>query len=484
MSTQEQTPGGLTGRAHTKIIATIGPASEDRIPELIHAGMSVARINFSHGTHEDARRRIKKIREASQAEMIAVGILVDIQGPKLRLGLVEGGERHLGVGDVLTIRQGAGMAGPGELLFNFAGFLKAIQPGHRLVLADGQVGVEVTEVASDSMTVVVRREGEVGDRKGVHFPDSPIHYEMPTDKDKEDLALARELGVDMVGVSFVSRPEEVRAVRKLLPGALVVGKIERLAALENLDELLLECDGLMVARGDLGVEADLEELPLLQKTIIHAALRQGRFTITATEMLESMIHHSRPTRAEVTDVANAVLDGTDAVMLSAETAVGDHPVEAVEVMTRVALAVERSERYANLPRPDFRTEDVSFSNATAHSAVQAAQSLSISKIVCFTETGNSVRLLSRYRPSADIISLSPNQSTVNHMTILAHSVPILFRREPSIEDMLFMASEMLVVRGLAQYGDEIVFVAGVPPGISRTTNMMKLHRIGEEVKLH
>jgi pyruvate kinase len=257
-----------------------------------------------------------------------------------------------------------------------------------------------------------------------------------------------------------------------------------MAALENLKGLLAECDGLMVARGDLGVEAELEELPMIQKTILHAAVQAGKFTITATEMLESMIEHSRPTRAEVNDVANAVLDGTDAVMLSAETAVGRYPVESVAMMTRIARAVERSQRYQDLKIAPFRREEPDFSNATALAAVQAAEALGIRKIVCFTETGNTVRLISRYRPHAEIVALSPHPRTVNAMTVLAHVRPILFRREPSLEDMLHMASEMLVVRGLAQYGDEIVFVAGVPPGVSRSTNVMKLHRVGEESKLH
>jgi pyruvate kinase len=288
----------------------------------------------------------------------------------------------------------------------------------------------------------------------------------------------------MVGISFVSRRAEIQAVRALCPDALMVSKIERQAALDSVDELLAESDGIMIARGDLGVEAELEQLPLIQKSLIQAAMRSGKFTITATEMLESMISSSRPTRAEVTDVANAVLDGTDAVMLSAETAVGAHPIESVATMTRIARAVEASQRYHDIPRPTFRSADGNFSKATAYAAVQASEALNVSKIVCFTETGNTVRLLSRYRPNAEIIALTPHARTVNHMTILAHVRPFLFRREKSLEDMLYMASEMLVVRGMAQYGDAIIFVAGVPAGVARSTNVMKIHKIGEEVKLH
>ena len=206
--------------------------------------------------------------------------------------------------------------------------------------------------------------------------------------------------------------------------------------------------------------------------------------ITATEMLESMVESSRPTRAEVADVANAVLDGTDAIMLSAETAVGKHPIEAVATMRRIARAVEQSQRYHDLPQRTFRKEERNFANAVGMAAVQAAEALDISKIVCFTETGNTVRLISRYRPSAEVFALSPHAHKIQHMTVLAHVRPLLFRRERSIEDMLSMASEMLVVRGMAQYGDTIIFVAGVPPGKARTTNVMKIHKIGEEVKMH
>ncbi|MDZ4775008.1 MAG: pyruvate kinase [Planctomycetota bacterium] len=470
--------------AHTKIVATIGPASEDKIGELIDAGMSVARINFSHGTPEDFLRRVQKIRRESDARMASIGILTDIQGPKMRMGRFDKGLRELKEGDILRLVEGKGMSKPGEVVFEFTGFQEAVRRGHRVLLADGQVELIADDVTKEGITAHVTRAGNVADRKGVHFPDSQVAYELPTEEDRANLALAREAGIDMIGISFVAKRLEIQAVRALCPDALMISKIERQAALDALDELLIESDGIMVARGDLGVEAELEQLPLIQKSIIQAAMRAGKFTITATEMLESMIESSRPTRAEVTDVANAVLDGTDAVMLSAETAVGAHPIETVATMTKIARAVETSQRYRDIPRPLFRASEATFSNATALAAVQASEALNVTKIVCFTETGNTVRLISRYRPNAEVIALTPHQRTVNHMTVLAHVRPLLFRREKSLEDMLYMASEMLVVRGMAQYGDSIVFVAGVPAGMARTTNVMKLHKIGEEVKLH
>jgi pyruvate kinase len=262
-----------------------------------------------------------------------------------------------------------------------------------------------------------------------------------------------------------------------------VAKIERAAALENLDELLDATDGVMVARGDLGVELELEQLPMVQKTLIQAALKAGKFTITATEMLESMIHSSRPTRAEVTDVANAVLDGTDAVMLSAETAVGKHPVEAVEAMQRIARAVEASQRYHDLPRVGFRAAESTFSNAVALAAAQAAEALGVEHIICFTETGNTPRQLSRYRPHAEVIALSPHGRTLRHMSVLAHVRPVEFPHRPTLEDMLESASQELLARGAVKAGERVVFVAGVPPAVARSTNVLKLHRIGDPIKL-
>jgi pyruvate kinase len=280
-------------------------------------------------------------------------------------------------------------------------------------------------------------------------------------------------------VSFVSRAADLERIRELAPNLLLVAKIERRTALDDLPAILEATDGVMVARGDLGVEVHLEHLPLIQKHLIAESVKAGRFVITATEMLESMIHASRPTRAEVTDVANAVLDGTDAVMLSAETAVGEHPVEAVRAMAQIARAVESSPRYRELSRVGFRQNEPTFSNATALAAAQAAEALHISKIICFTETGNTVRLLSRYRVGGEIIALTPNERTLHAMTVLCHVRPLLCARETSLEDMLQAAQVALVEHGVCADGEEIIFVAGVPPGVARSTNVMKLHRIGE-----
>ena len=466
----------------TKLVATIGPASEGCLPELIERGMSVARINFSHGSAEEHRRRADIVRKAAREAGRPIAILADIQGPKLRMGRFIGGSLDLEKDQELTVRQGGEVAEEGELFFNFDGFLQAVGVGHRVLLADGAVEAVVTEQARQSFRMRVTRAGTVADRKGVNLPDSELDVALPTEKDIEDIRLSRQIGVDMIGVSFVGSADDVDAVRELAPDQQIVSKIERSVALERITEILAASDGIMVARGDLGVELPLERLPLIQKSLITEGLRAGKFVITATEMLESMIHSSRPTRAEVADVANAVLDGTDAVMLSAETAVGRYPREAVDVMARIAQAVESSERYRALPRVEFRGSEPTFSNAIAMAAVDAAEALGIQKIIAFTETGNTVRLLSRYRPEAELIALTPNEHTLNQIAILAHVRPLLFPRQRNLEEMLQDASLFLLDGGHVRAGEQVLFVAGVPPGVARTTNMMKLHRIGEQLK--
>lgn len=466
-------------KSQTKVVATIGPASEGKIGELIDAGMSVARINFSHGEEQEHRDRVALIRKAAKERNRSVAILADIQGPKLRLGLFKAKRVEMKVGERLRMFEGDGTAEVGEAYFNFPGFIEGIKIGHRLYLADGQVEMQLDKIDGEVAEGFVTRGGWIGDRKGVHLPDTTLAISLPTPKDVVDIAIARDLEVDMIGVSFVGEASDLRAVRKMAPSQLVVAKIERSAALINLAEILEETDGIMVARGDLGVETPLEKLPLVQKNLIDQALKAGKFTITATEMLESMVNAARPTRAEVADVANAVLDGTDAVMLSAETAVGDYPTQAVEAMQDIAFAMEQSERYARLSRVAFRQAEPNFSNGTAMAAVQVSKALCINAIICFTETGNTARQLSRYRPRAEIIALTPHARTFQALAVLGHVQPIMFERRANLEMMLADASTLLVEMGLCTIGEQVVMVAGVPPGMARTTNVMKLHHIGE-----
>ena len=465
----------------TKIVATIGPACEDRVGEMIELGLSVARVNFSHGSVEDHIRRIEKVRAAARQRGTPVGILADLPGPKLRVGRFAAEGIQLEEGQTLRLRSGAGEAEVGEVLLDVPDLTRTLRPGHRVALADGRVELVIEGVSGDAALARVVRAGFVGDRQGAHLPDSDVAYELPTPEDRELIAFAREMKVEMLGISFVGTSAEVEEVRRLAPETAIISKIERVAAIDNLDALVETSHGIMVARGDLGVELELEQVPVTQKRMIECALQAGKFAITATEMLESMISSSRPTRAEVSDVANAVLDGSDAVMLSAETAVGDYPVEAVATMARIALAVEASPRYRQRPRLELG--EATFSNATAMAAADAANALGLQRIVCFTETGDTVRLISRFRPHCEVVALSPSAETVGKLTVLAHVRPFLFERQPSLEEMLDSAVEMLVARGIVEHDDRLVFVAGVPPGVARSTNVMKLHRIGEEIKL-
>ena len=472
--------------AHTKVVATIGPACEDSLVELVARGMSVARLNFSYDTPDDHRRRIAKVRAAAEVVGRAVSILADLPGPKMRLGRVPGGSLRLAEGDRVALRSSSERVPSGEIAVDVPDLEQVVGVGHRIALADGEVELVVERIEGARILARVRWGGAIADNKGVHLPDSQVPYELPTEEDLRWIEFAVEEGVDMLGLSFVGRAAEVLAIRERAPDLLMVAKIERKCALENLDEILRAADGIMVARGDLGVELELEELPIAQKNIIAAALREKKFSVTATEMLESMIHSNRPTRAEVTDVANAVLDGTDAVMLSAETAIGEHAVEAVATMIRIVRRVERSRRYRDMRRIGFRPqaqEDSEVSSAIAMAAVQVTESLGIDRIVCFTETGHTVRYVSRLRPEAEIVSLSPNPRTVRRMCVLSGVLPLLFEREANLEAMLTEAADMLERTGLAERGDSVVYVAGVPPGVAKSTNLLKLHRIGEEVRL-
>jgi len=471
-------------RPCTKIVVTLGPASKGKVGELIEEGMSIARINFSHGEREDLRELINSVRSEAKARQSVVGILCDLPGPKMRLGQFEGGSLELALGDTYLLRDGSGLSADGEIMLDCSGKLSAVRPEHRVLVADGAAELEVEERVEGGLRARVSRAGRVADRKGLHLPDSDIEYELPTPKDREWIEFAKEVGADLIGVSFVGNGEDLIRIKELAPEQSIVAKVERRVAVENLKGILEHADGLMIARGDLGVEMDLEQLPMVQKHLLAEGLKAGRFTITATEMLESMISKTRPTRAEVTDVANAIFDRTDGIMLSAETAVGENPVEAVRTMRNIAVAVEESERFQGMPKVEFGRDSIETADAVSMSAVECARVLGLDKIVCFSETGNTVRLMSRYRPEATIFGLSPVLKTVRWMTALAHVRPVHVDRWTSLEDMLHEGSKMLVERGYAETGEMIVFVAGVPPGVAKSTNVIKVHRIGDPVRLH
>lgn len=463
----------------TKIVATLGPAvaSPEMIRKLIRAGMDVARLNFSHGDHDLHRNFATWVREAAAEENRVVAVLQDIQGPKLRVGYFQDGRIHLTNDDLVVLRQGREMAAPGEVYIDYDHLLEDVEPGEQILLADGLIRLVATQVHGDRIDARVVQGGVLSDGKGVAFPETNLRVPAITEKDRADLAFGREIGVDFVAASFVRTGADMAEIRELAGGTPVIAKVELAAAYSNLDDILSQAAGAMVARGDLGVQLPLERIPLVQADILARTNKAGLISITATEMLESMTKSPRPTRAEVTDVANAVLAGTDAVMLSAETAAGDFPIEAVETMARICATVEEGvERSAGV---EFIGGADSFASAVARAAVEASQNLGISTIVAFTESGSTARLLSKYRPPARIIAFTPERRTLARMALYRGVRPHPFGRRDYTDVMIAAAEKFLEKEEVCRRGEAVVMVAGIPPNIQASTNLMKIHVIGE-----
>ena len=462
----------------TKIIATLGPAvaSADRVDQLVAAGADVARLNFSHGEHATHLEFIEWVRAAADSQGRAVAIMQDVQGPRIRVGTFPGGSVELENGAVVTLEAGDGV-GSTEVIY-IENIEKAhLEVGTTVLLADGLITLEMLEVGG-TLRAKVTEGGQVKDHKGAAFPGVAVDLPAITEKDIDDLAFGMMHGVDLVAASFVSTAEHIRSIREQVEvNVPIIAKIESLIAYRNLDEILSEADGVMVARGDLGVDISLEKLPRIQKNILRRANEAGKITITATEMLESMTSSSRPTRAEVTDVANAVLDGSDAVMLSAETAVGKYPMRTVRAMDLICKEAEKNPEYGR-GLTGLLHDDAAFASAVALSAVRAADNLGIGTIVAFTESGSTARLISKYRPKARIVAFTPIERTYHNMALLAGTVPRNFMRLESTDEMIACAGALLCEAGLAEPGEAVVMVAGVPPNERASTNLMKLHVIG------
>jgi pyruvate kinase len=467
---------------HTKIIATLGPAvaGESGVGALIEAGIDVARLNFSHGDHHFHRSLAEWVRAASKESGRTVALMQDIQGPKLRVGEFAEGAVTLRPGQQVTLVPDAAMGSEKVIPVGYEPLLRDVVPGDRVQLADGLIRCEVVERTGDGLLADVRVGGVLSDHKGVAFPDSTLTLDIVTPKDEVDLAFGKELGVDYVAASFVRNGDDVRKIAALAGDAPIVAKIELAQAYENLDDIIEPSAAVMVARGDLGVQLPLEKIPLIQAEILKKTNAAGRISITATEMLESMTKSPRPTRAEVTDVANAVMAGTDAVMLSGETAVGDYPVQAVAAMASICVAVEEDtlsmrDRHS-IP---FVGDGNTVASAVSQAATEIAVNLEAQTIVAFTETGNTARLLSKYRPEARIVAFTPNEVTLRQMALYWGVSPHQFERRRYTDEELASAAEILEKEGVVNKGDKVVMVAGVPPNIHASTNLVKVHVIGE-----
>jgi len=463
----------------TKIIATLGPAtaSPDAIDRLVAAGMDVARLNFSHGTYETHREWLGWVRRAAEARGRAVAVLQDIQGPRIRVGTFPGGSVELAAGSEVTLVDGD-EEGSAALVYVQHLADAGLGPGDRVLLFDGLIPLEVVAGEGERVTARVVESGVLSDHKGAAFPGAHLGLPAITDKDLRDLEFGQEIGIDIVAASFVESGDDIRAVRRVVGDVPVVAKIERVAAYANLDDILEVADGAMVARGDLGVELGLEPLPMAQKEIISTTNAAGGISITATEMLESMTSAPRPTRAEVTDVANAVLDGTDAVMLSAETAIGKFPIRAVETMASICVEAESSPAGVR-PAAGHYHDATSLPAAIAQATAEAADSLALETLVAFTESGSTARLVSKERPRARIVAFTPSPETFRWMALLRGVQPIMFPRLDSTDEMITAADRMLLDMGIVSEGEWIAMAAGIPPHQRASTNLLKLHVVGD-----
>ncbi|MFM7676461.1 MAG: pyruvate kinase [Synechococcus sp.] len=469
----------------TKIVATIGPATEspERLRELIEAGATTFRLNFSHGDHADHAARIATIRQVAHEMGVHVGILQDLQGPKIRLGRFAGGPVTLAKGESFSLTSREVSCDRTIATVTYDKLAEEVPAGSRILLDDGRVEMEVVEVDIPAQTLHCRVTvgGVLSNNKGVNFPDVQLSIRALTDKDREDLAFGLQQGVDWVALSFVRNPSDMQEIRALIHAqghnTPVVAKIEKFEAIDQIDAILPLCDGVMVARGDLGVEMPAEEVPLLQKELIRKANSLGIPIITATQMLDSMASCPRPTRAEVSDVANAILDGTDAVMLSNETAVGDYPVEAVATMDQIARRIERDYPQRVLDSHMATT----IPNAICQAVSSIARQLNAAAILPLTQTGSTARNVSKFRPSTPILAITSDVGVARQLQLVWGVSPLLISQQSSTESTFSLAMGVAQQMGLLKEGDLVVQTAGTLEGVSGSTDLVKVGIVSAEL---
>ncbi|MBI2885699.1 MAG: pyruvate kinase [Chloroflexi bacterium] len=462
-----------------KIVATVGPAtsSAEMLEALLRAGVDVFRLNFSHGTPEEHTQVVRSIREVSQRCGRVPAVLADLQGPRIRTGALAQGPIHLRAGQPFTVTTRSLLGDAAAVSTDYAGLPSAAQPGQRLLLDDGNLELRVESVSTTDILCVVTVGGPLGEHKGVILPGAALDLPPLTEKDQGDLTLGLDLGVDYIALSFVQQASDAELVRKVLRArdahVPVIAKIERLEALQNLDTILRAFDGVMVARGDLGVEVAPEEVPVWQKRIIRRANEAGKLVITATQMLESMVVKPRPTRAEASDVANAVWDGTDAVMLSAETAVGAHPQETVDTMARIIHQAEAPGWF----QPAWEARPSSHSEAVCHAACHLTRELEVAALVVLTTSGRTAHLISKARPNTPILAITDDPAVCRQLALWWGVQPYLLPFRRSTEEMIAATEEFLMERGAVSPGDTIVLVGSTPVAARGRTNFVKVHHV-------
>lgn len=466
----------------TKIVATIGPASSspEVLRQMLLAGMNVARLNFSHGSYEDHGRMIQLLRDISSELNLPLTLLQDLQGPKIRVGQLPDSGMVLTVGDPITLVPLADYTGEANTVsIDYFYVAEEAIAGTQILLDDGLLELKVTKIKGNAVECEVVTGGLLKSHKGVNLPSLNLRLPSMTEKDKKDLDFGIAQGVDIISLSFVRKAEDIKLLKELLAekGAdiPVLAKIEKPQAVANLEEIVNECDAIMVARGDLGVEIRPEKVPLIQKQIIKLCNQKGIPVITATQMLDSMIHNPRPTRAEASDVANAILDGTDAVMLSGESAVGNYPVQSVQMLANIAIDIELEAKFVNYPP---REKDKTHALAEALNRID--EILNLQCIIAFTETGYSAKMAAAERPRVPIVALTPNLETYHRLNLVWGIRPVFFEYTHSaLEDLIQQMEETLLALNFVSFGDTVLLLGGLPLHQSRSTSFLDIHTIGE-----
>ncbi len=468
----------------TRIVCTLGPASDsdEVVRAMIGAGMDVARLNFSHGDHPAHAARVERVRRIAREEKTNIAILADLQGPKIRVGNIANGSARLTPGSTFTLTTRVMDGNANGASVDFSALPQTVQPGHRILLNDGLIEVEVLSTSATDVITRVITGGELGSHKGLNLPGVALNIPALTDKDRADLAFAVEQDVDYIAQSFVRRAQDVIELKRSLAAQQasipIIAKIEKREAVERIDDILEASDGVMVARGDLGVEAPPEQVPIYQKTIIRKANAAGKPVITATQMLESMIEHTRPTRAEASDVANAILDGTDAVMLSAETAIGRYPLAAVETMSRIAGAAEANLQFKARPN-GYGSSTLDITAAIGRATCELAMQLHARVILTATFSGFTARMISRHRPQTPIFAVTTDERTRRRLALVWGVQATSIARAPTSEAMIEACMGAALEAGVVKEGDLVVITGGVPAGVPGRTNMIQVRVVNE-----
>lgn len=469
----------------TKIICTLGPSTDkgDVLKELIMEGMNVARFNFSHGTHEEQKKRLDRLIQLREELNLPVAALLDTKGPEIRLRKLDGGKAELKAGQKLILTTEEILGNAEKVSISYKNLYKDVHVGSRILIDDGLIEMEVVEIKGSDIVCVVKNGGIISDKKGVNVPNAELSMPYISETDYSDIVFGIETGYDFIAASFVRTADDVLAIRKILEehncsSINIIAKIENKQGVDNIDDIIKVSDGIMVARGDMGVEIPFEEVPVIQKMIIEKVYMAGKQVITATQMLDSMMKNPRPTRAEAADVANAVYDGTSAIMLSGETAAGLYPVEALRTMVKIAVRTEKDINYLSRMKKRSMLTNPDITNAIAHATCTTAMDLNAAAIITVSNSGRTARMVSKYRPGCPILGCSVHKNVCRQLNLSWGVTPLLVDKKETSDELFDHAVDTAERKGLVKQGELVVLTAGVPLGVSGTTNLIKVHVAG------